>query len=97
MALGSFGCLVLQACAQPKVCEFAPLEDATPWENIYKLGGHPKTSWEMRYMTVKPLVFTPKVQVSMMAPSSIRQAVVTLPHLRPILSPITPANFALLV
>ena len=47
-------------------------------------------------MTVKPLVLTPKVQVSIMAPRSIILAVVTLPHLRPILSPITPAESIIL-
>ena len=48
-------------------------------------------------MTVKPLVLTPKVQVSIMAPRSMILAVVTLPHLRPILSPITPAESIILI
>ena len=39
---------------------------------------------------VKPLGVTPSVAVSMAAPSSMMLAVVTLPHLRPMLSPMTP-------
>ena len=44
-------------------------------------------------MTVKPLVVVPFVQVSMMAPKVIMLAVVTLPHLRPILSPMIPVTY----
>ena len=51
---------------------------------------HPKTSWEIMHITVKPLGLAPFWTVSMMAPSSMMLAVVMEPRLRPIQSPIAP-------
>jgi hypothetical protein len=51
---------------------------------------YPKTNWEIMYMTTKPLSVVPFVTVSIIAPNNMMEAVVTLPHFRPILSPMNP-------